>query len=113
MVKYLALLRKKPDWTDEAFREHWKQVHGPLVAQLPGLVKYVQYHVHSQIATNTEQVDEPIQGIAEMWFESEAALQQAMASPLGQQIAKDVAEFLGENNHFNHLVTVEETLKFV
>lgn len=113
MVKYLALLRKKPDWTDEAFREHWKQVHGPLVAQLPSLVKYVQYHVHSQVASDAEQVDEPIQGIAEMWFESEEALRQAMASPVGQQIAKDVTEFLGENNHFNHLVTVEETLKFI
>lgn len=112
MIKYLALLRKKPDWTDEAFRDHWKQTHGPLVAQLPGLVKYVQYHVHSQVAA-AEQVDDPIQGIAEMWFESEAALKQAMSSPVGQQIAQDVAEFLGETNHFNHLITVEETLQFV
>jgi EthD domain len=31
MVKYLAVLRKKPDWTDEEFRQHWKQVHGPLL----------------------------------------------------------------------------------
>ena len=78
MVKYLAILRKNNNWTDEEFRQHWKQVHGPLVAQIPGLVKYVQYYVHSQVSSDAEQVDEPIQGIAEMWFESEEALNQGM-----------------------------------
>ena len=113
MVKYLAILRKKTNWTDEEFRQHWKQVHGPLVAQIPGLVKYVQYYVHSQVSSDTEQVDDPIQGIAEMWFESEASLQQGMESSIGQSINQDVAEFLGANNHLNHLVAIEETLEFV
>lgn len=75
MLKYLSILRKKPSWTDHEFRHHWKNVHGVLIAQLPGLVKYVQYHVHSAVLPGVEQVDEPIQGIAEMWFESEEALQ--------------------------------------
>ena len=113
MVKYLAILRKKNNWTDEEFRQHWKQVHGPLVAQIPGLVKYVQYYVHLQVSSDAEQVDAPIQGIAEMWFESEEALKQGMESPLGQRIGKDVTEFLGENNHFNHLVAIEQTLEFI
>lgn len=44
MVKYFSLLRKKPNWTEEEFRYHWKHVHGPLLAKLPGLVKCVQYN---------------------------------------------------------------------
>lgn len=110
--KYFSLLRKKPNWTEEEFRYHWKHVHGPLLSKLPGLVKYVQYHVRSQVSPDVEQVDEPIQGIAEMWFESDEALQQAMSSPDGQRVAKDAAELLGKSNHFDHLLKIEETLEF-
>jgi uncharacterized protein (TIGR02118 family) len=111
MIKYLSILRKKPSWTEEEFRHHWKNVHGALIAQLPGLMKYTQYHVQSAVLPGVEQVDEPIEGIAELWFESEEALKQAMESPVGQRVTQDAAELLERTNHYDHLLIVKETLE--
>lgn len=114
MVKYFAILRKRSEWTDEEFRQYWKGTHGPLVAKLPGLVRYVQHHVHSEVPPNVKRVDEPIQGVAEMWFESESALKQAMKSPDGQRVAEDAAKLFDETtNHFDHLLGVDETIQFI
>ena len=33
----MGLLNKKPDWSPERFRTHWREEHGPLGRQLPGL----------------------------------------------------------------------------
>lgn len=76
-------------WTQpddvEAFEKHYTEVHVPLAAAIPELVKLV--------TTRTETVlgDEPspYYRIAELWFEDEAACRRAMASPELEATAKD------------------------
>ena len=70
MVKRFVILRKSPKLTQQEFWNYWENTHGKLIAKIPGLVKYTQYHVESEIDGSE---DTPIDGIAELWFENEKA----------------------------------------
>ncbi len=41
----MGLLRKRDGMSTDAFREHWRDTHGPLAARLEGLRRYHQNHV--------------------------------------------------------------------
>lgn len=41
-VKSVAFLNRKPGLSIEEFQHHWREVHGPVAARLPGLRRYVQ-----------------------------------------------------------------------
>jgi uncharacterized protein (TIGR02118 family) len=43
-AKGVGFARRKPGMSVEAFQSHWRQVHGPLGASVPGLRRYVQSH---------------------------------------------------------------------
>ena len=47
LIKRFVILRRKPGMSVKEFRKDWKTVHGPLIAKIPGLLKYTQYHVRS------------------------------------------------------------------
>lgn len=38
MIKRFVILRKKPSMSVEEFRQYWKNVHGPLISKIPGLL---------------------------------------------------------------------------
>ena len=38
----MGLLRKQQEWTDERFRDYWRNNHGPLAARVPNLREYWQ-----------------------------------------------------------------------
>lgn len=44
MFTRLVAMKRRPDLSPSEFRRHWREVHGPLMAQLPG-VYYQQNHV--------------------------------------------------------------------
>lgn len=62
-MRRFVVLRRKPDMSVEEFRAYWRDVHGPLIGKLPGLLRYTQYHVRSQRLDDTEA---EIDGIAEL-----------------------------------------------
>jgi hypothetical protein len=69
MVKYMGLLTKLDGWTVEAFQEHWRDVHGPLVkAEFTTMKRYIQNHPMPE----TYGSDRPpfVDGVPEAWFES-------------------------------------------
>ena len=41
-VRTMYILSRKPGMSFEEFRTHWRDVHMPLAAQVPGIVKYVR-----------------------------------------------------------------------
>lgn len=45
MLKFMVVLYKRPDLTQEEFRRHLQQIHGPLAKALPGVRKYIQNFV--------------------------------------------------------------------
>jgi uncharacterized protein (TIGR02118 family) len=73
MTTIVALLTRRPGMEREEFREHWRATHGPLLTQIPSMRKYIQSHVIPDPA----QGDTPCDGVAEIWFDSPEAFQEA------------------------------------
>lgn len=78
--KAVILLRRRDDMTPEQFRQWWLLDHAPLAARLPGVRRIV-----FNVAADNDDVD----GVSELWFDSEEAFTAAYATELGQQVAAD------------------------
>ena len=93
MIKRISLVRRKPDWTDEAFIAHWMGPHAAIVKQLPGLRGLRFGDVQSWTPADGVAWD----GIGEIWFDSvEAATAAFAAEPYRSQLIEDRKIFLGE-----------------
>lgn len=75
MIKLIVLYNHPED--PEAFDEHYLNVHVPLARQIP--------HLHKLEITKIESVrggdKPPYHMVAELWYEDEAAMAAAAASP--------------------------------
>ena len=95
-MKSLSLLTRKAGMTHEQFVKHWLEIHGPLAHAVPGVRRYVQSHI---IGTRTRpdipETDVEIDGIAELWYDDEAALARAAATREMKQLTDDGALFIG------------------
>ena len=91
MVKLVAIVKRKPDMTVDAFQEYWRTRHAGIVAKLPGLRKYVQSHtLPSGYRKGTPAWD----GIAELWFDDTDALRANRGSAEQRAVDADEARFL-------------------
>ena len=82
MIKTIGLLTRKDGWTHAQFMKHWVEVHAPLALAVPGLRRYVQNHIEGErtrpdIPTTAVEID----GVAELWFDDQAALETAARTP--------------------------------
>ena len=106
MIKLAYCLRRRPEIDREAFQEYWRTTHAPLVraaAEVLGVRRYVQCHTVSTaldeaLATSRGCTVEAFDGIAELWWDDEAALMAGSSSPEGQAagviLLKDEANFI-------------------
>lgn len=85
MTKVLVVLYKRPAMTWDAFRHYWRDDHGPLAAQIPGLRRYVH--------NDTPEAGNPPYGFAELYFDSPWAMRAGLATPAGQAALGDLANF--------------------
>ena len=91
-VKMLFLLKRQPGFTIEQGRRYWLDVHGPIVAALPGLRRYVQCHTVEEAYRYAEPRWD---GVAQLWFDSVDALRATVTSPQFTDIAyADTAKFV-------------------
>ncbi|EFH81290.1 EthD family reductase [Ktedonobacter racemifer] len=87
MVKYIVLWNTPED--PVAFERHYRDVHIPLVKQMPGLRRYtIGPHVTALRG------GEPYYWIAELEWDTMDALQKALQSPQGQATAQDAASLV-------------------
>jgi uncharacterized protein (TIGR02118 family) len=86
MVKALFVVARRPGMTHPEFFDHWSEVHGPLVAKLPGLRRYVQNHAIVDALPSRPMTHD---GFSELWFDNLAALQRAAASPEWRAMRED------------------------
>jgi len=101
VIKRISLLTRRAGMTREQFARHWVEVHASLAHAVPGLRRYVQSHIVEEfrrpdIPTSAIEID----GIAELWFESRAAMDRALASPEMAALHADGALFIGANKTF-------------
>jgi uncharacterized protein (TIGR02118 family) len=104
MIKFVYVVRRRPDVSSEAFRKYWLENHGPLVrsqAQALRAKRYVQSHTLdlplNQVAQQIRGSQPPYDGITELWWDSIEDLIAAAQTPEGQQanrtLAQDEARF--------------------
>lgn len=94
MIVRIGLLRKKAEWSIEAFRKYWLDTHGPLAARLPGLRHYEQNHVVELVYSERARGPEHIDGFSELTFESDEAMRAAVETQVGQDLGRDEAHFI-------------------
>jgi uncharacterized protein (TIGR02118 family) len=88
MLKFMVVLYKRPDLTQEEFRRHLQQIHGRLAKALPGVRKYIQNLAHPD-PKRTPAWD----AIIELYFDDWASMEAAWASPQGAASDADLPAF--------------------
>lgn len=95
MIKMVVEVWKKPGMTDEQFARRWLVEHGALVrrhAAAMGFVRYVQSH--KRLSPEIDAFARgrgwkgPPDGLTEVWWESEEAMQAALATPEGIEASR-------------------------
>ncbi|MCL6596889.1 MAG: EthD family reductase [Firmicutes bacterium] len=106
MYSVMFVLYRKAGMTHEEFTSYWREVHAPLVAELPGLRRYRI----APVAPDSVDVT-PFAGVAELWFDSQHAWQRALESPAGQKALGDVVAFQerSEGAHVVPEIVVDRT----
>ena len=101
MIKVLGLLTRKAGITHEEFVRHWFDIHGPLAHAVPGIHRYVQSHiVGTRTRPDIPETPVDVDGIAEIWYLTEADMQRAVASPEMKTLTDDGALFIGQIKTF-------------
>ena len=80
MVKGVFIVARRPGLSLEEFSEYWLVTHGPLVADVPGLRRYVQTHAIPEAYGIKGVMGPTHDGFSELWFDDFSSLQSAMAS---------------------------------
>jgi len=102
MIKLVYAVAARTDIEPAEFHRYWREDHGPKVrsvAEAIGALRYVQSHTLdtpiNRAMTESRKMPDGYDGITEVWFESLAALQRAMATPEGV----DAMRMLTEDEH--------------
>ncbi|MGL4610780.1 MAG: EthD family reductase [Trueperaceae bacterium] len=96
MVKLIALLKRKPGMSKEAFAKRWLEEHTKLSSQLPGLLEYRINIANDDQADNAEPA---FDGTAELWWESVEAMKASFKSEIGKRAGEDADEFCEQRIH--------------
>jgi len=99
MLKLVFPLRRLPTLSRVEFQRYWYETHGPLVrrhAKTLRIQRYVQLHTLDDpinaALRESRGAGEPYDGVAELWWESRADLEQALATPEAQQAGRELLE---------------------
>lgn len=90
---------RRPDLTQDEFLRYWREVHGPLAvkyAKALRIKRYVQLHGADSEAARRMTADRgsapPHDGVAEIWWESEADRLAVADSPEGREAGRIMRE---------------------
>ncbi len=99
MFKIVYCVRRKPEMSVEEFQDYWLNTHGPLVrkhADALNVRRYVQTHTAHQGLTEamvkSRNGPEPFDGIAELWYDSEADVFAAAKTEEGKAAGRELVE---------------------
>ena len=96
MIKSISMLARRDGLTHAQFVKHWLEIHAPLAHAVPGLRRYVQSHiVEERTRPDIPAMPGEVDGIAELWFDDQAALEAAAKTPAMKALHADGAKFIG------------------
>lgn len=85
--KMVILATRKDDTSHEECIEYMYEEHAPLVNDLPNLQRY-----SSSVPTDPEKAGYDY--VAQLWFDSQEAMNESFGSETGQEVQADAANFL-------------------
>ena len=97
MIKMMAAICRKPGITHAEYLAYVQHVHGAISNEQPLMLRrYVQNHIDGErtrpdIPTTAVEID----GVAELWFDDQAALETAAHTPEMKALHADGAKFIG------------------
>ncbi len=105
MIKLIMCLHRRPDLTREEFQDYWLNRHGPFFQENAATMRskrYVQSHTIDSGLNDAMRASRGMQpefdGVAEVWFASEADLSEAMGTAEMQELSaallQDEANFI-------------------
>jgi len=91
-AKNVEFVTRKPGLALEAFQRYWREVHGPLAAQIPMIRRYVQSHTRPSAYERgrTPAYD----GVAITWFDDTQAMRASAATAQYARVRADEANFI-------------------
>jgi uncharacterized protein (TIGR02118 family) len=81
VFKAIILLARREEATREEFRDWWLGRHAELARGLPGL-RGLRFNI-------VEGDDDALDGVTELWFDSQEAFEDAYATEHGRRVAED------------------------
>lgn len=92
-IKFIELVHRRPDISDERFHYHWRAIHGPIGAAMANVGGYLQLHRIAPALPGL--IPAGCEGVVEAWFEDEAALRRNFDDPVYlTQAVPDQVHFL-------------------
>jgi uncharacterized protein (TIGR02118 family) len=108
VMKRASLLQRKAGISHEEFVKHWVEIHAPMARACPGIGRYALTIVKSTAARkDVAPYEIQVDGIAEMWFKSQADFDAYSNSPATKRLRDDGATFIGREIDF---VTEEKVI---
>jgi uncharacterized protein (TIGR02118 family) len=103
-VKNIEFVNRRPGMPPDQFRRYWREIHGPIGARIPSILRYEQNHVHpsSYQGTSVPRFD----GLAITWFASTAEMRKGAATSEYEITRADEANFLPDG-HLPIIITRE------
>lgn len=95
MIYRCGLFNRRAGLDEAAFGAHWRNVHGPLAARLPGLGTYRQNHILDRLYEMPDSPVQAIDGISQLSFESVAHMERSDASDEYRACKEDIPKFQG------------------
>jgi uncharacterized protein (TIGR02118 family) len=99
MIKLIYCLHRLEGMSREDFQKYWYDEHAPLVRSVGEVLKirrYVQCHTLNSdmnaALVESRQSPQEFDGVAELWWDSEEDLAEAMSSEEGQDAARRLVE---------------------
>ena len=100
-IKRASLLQRKRGISHEEFVKHWVEIHAPMARACPGIARYTLTIVKSaSTRKDVAPYEIEVDGIAELWFKSQADFDAYSTSPATQRLRDDGATFIGREIDF-------------
>jgi hypothetical protein len=110
MFTMMTVIRKRPEVSTEDFRRFMELEYGPTYVGLPATKEYVQYYLADVM---TDGMDEPIDAIVRISFESQEEMQKALQAESYRKAHELRKTYMREASVGIHSAIVERTVKMV
>lgn len=103
-VKNIEFVNCRPGMELAPFRRYWREVHGPIGARIPTILRYEQNHLN--MGEYAGETAPPYDGLAITWFASTAEMRRGSELPEYKITREDEVNFLPDG-HLPIIITRE------